>query len=111
MKVLHYRTILFATANRGGAQYHVRLVNNVEYNGVWVYDTERYYIWLHHGEIHNGNNKSSITLSETLEWKYNIIFLLRFLKKVYKKWTKKYKCKYSYKHINLWTTAIFQITK
>ena len=87
MKVLHYRTILFATANRGGAQSHVRLVNNVEYNGEWVYDTERYYIWLHHGEIHNGNNKSSITLSETLEWKYNVIFLLRFLKKVYKIWT------------------------
>ena len=67
MKVLHYRTILFARANRGGAQYHVRLVNNVEYNGVWVYDTERYYIWLHHGENHKGYNKSSISFSDLNE--------------------------------------------
>ena len=81
MKVLHYRTFYLLQPIEEGHSHHVRLVNNVEYNGEWVYDTERYYIWLHHGEIHNGNNKSSITLSETLEWKYNIIFLLRFLKR------------------------------
>ena len=66
MKVLHYRErVLLALVNIGGALKKWFVNNTIDITGYGCIDYTRYYIWLHHGENHNGNNKSSISFWET----------------------------------------------
>ena len=75
MKVLHYRErVLLAPVNIGGAQKKWFVNNTIDVTGYGCIDYTRYYIWLHHGENHNGNNKSSISF-----WENEQKIILRYI--------------------------------